>query len=58
MSSEFGRRAMEDMAFKDSSDNYYAVDVKTHNLDTDFNMHNLISVKNQRLENVILGLIQ
>ena len=42
---EFGRRAMEDMAFKDSDDNYYAVDVKTHNLDTDFNMPNLISVK-------------
>lgn len=45
VSSEFGRRAMEDMAFKDSSDNYYAVDVKTHNIDTDFNMPNLISVK-------------
>ena len=43
--SEFGRRAMEDMAFKDSKGNYYAVDVKTHNLDTDFNMPNLISVK-------------
>lgn len=41
---EFGRRAMEDMAFKDSDDNYYAVDVKTHNLDTDFNRPNLISV--------------
>lgn len=44
-SSEFGRRAMEDMAFKDSDGNYYAVDVKTHNIDTDFNMPNLISVK-------------
>ncbi|HBJ77005.1 MAG TPA: hypothetical protein DDY68_04175 [Porphyromonadaceae bacterium] len=45
VSSEFGRRAMEDMAFKDSNGNYYAVDVKTHNLDTEFNMPNLISVK-------------
>lgn len=45
VSAEFGRRAMEDMAFKDSSGNYYAVDVKTHNIDTDFNMPNLISVK-------------
>lgn len=45
VTSEFGRRAMEDMAFKDQNDNYYAVDVKTHNVDTDFNMPNLISVK-------------
>lgn len=45
VSSEFGRRAMEDMAFKDTNGNYYAVDVKTHNIDTDFNMPNLISVK-------------
>ena len=45
VSSEFGRRAMEDMAFIDSNGNYYAVDVKTHNIDTDFNMPNLISVK-------------
>ena len=29
VSSEFGRRSMEDMAFKDSFGNYYAVDVKT-----------------------------
>ncbi len=42
---EFGRRAMEDMAFKDSNNNYYAVDVKTHNIETAFNMPNLISVK-------------
>lgn len=42
---EFGRRAMEDIAFKDSKGNYYAVDVKTHNEDTMFNMPNLISVK-------------
>lgn len=45
ISSEFGRRAMEDMAFKDTNGYYYAVDVKTHNIDTDFNMPNLISVK-------------
>ncbi len=45
VTSEFGRRAMEDMAFKDPNGNYYAVDVKTHNIDTDFNMPNLISVK-------------
>ena len=42
---EFGRRAMEDIAFKDSIGNYYAIDVKTHNEDTMFNMPNLISVK-------------
>ena len=41
----FGRREMEDMAFEDCDGNYYAVDVKTHNLDTDFNMPNLTSVK-------------
>lgn len=44
VNAKFGRRAIEDMAFKDSDDNYYAVDVKTHNLDTDFNRPNLISV--------------
>ena len=42
---EFSKRAMEDMAFKDSRSNYYAVDVKTHNVDTQFNMPNLISVR-------------
>lgn len=42
---EFGRRAMEDIAFKDAQGNYYAIDVKTHNEDTMFNMPNLISVK-------------
>ena len=41
----FSKRAMEDMAFKDSRSNYYAVDVKTHNVDTQFNMPNLISVR-------------
>lgn len=42
---DFTRRSMEDIAFKDNNGNYYAVDVKTHNLDTQFNMPNLISVK-------------
>ena len=41
----FSRRSMEDMAFSDGQENYYAIDVKTHNLDTLFNMPNLISVK-------------
>jgi len=43
--SDFARRAMEDVAFYDSDGNYYAVDIKTHNLSTDFNMPNLISVE-------------
>ncbi len=43
--SDFTRRSMEDVAFEDKDGNYYAVDVKTHNLDTQFNMPNLISVK-------------
>ena len=41
----FSRRAMEDIAFEDNEGKYYAVDVKTHNLQTEFNMPNLISVK-------------
>lgn len=41
----FERRSMEDMAFYDIYDNYFAVDVKTHNEQTVFNMPNLISVK-------------
>ena len=36
---------MEDIAFEDNDGNYYAVDVKTHNLSTQFNMPNLISVR-------------
>lgn len=42
---DFSRRAMEDIAFHDHDGNYYAIDVKTHNTDTQFNMPNLISVK-------------
>lgn len=44
-SSNFARRAMEDVAFIDTDGNYYAIDIKTHNLSTDFNMPNLISVE-------------
>mgnify|MGYP003313519539 FL=1 len=43
--SDFSRRSMGDIAFEDNSGNYYAVDVKTHNLSTQFNMPNLISVR-------------
>ena len=41
----FARRAMADVAFTDSSDNYFVVDIKTHNKNTDFNMPNLTSVE-------------
>lgn len=44
-SEQFARKAMEDMAFEDADGCYYAVDVKTHRLGTNFNMPNLISVK-------------
>lgn len=43
--SDFERRSMEDMAFYDNENRYYAVDCKTHNLGTSFNMPNLISVR-------------
>ncbi len=43
--SDFTRRSMEDIAFEDKNGNYFAVDVKTHNEGTDFNMPNLISVR-------------
>lgn len=43
--SSFSRRSLEDFAFIDNEDNYYAVDCKTHNVDTVFNMPNLISVE-------------
>jgi hypothetical protein len=42
---DFERRSMEDMAFFDKNNQYYAVDCKTHNLSTLFNMPNLISVR-------------
>lgn len=44
-SSSFARRAMADIAFKDRAGLYYIVDVKTHRLDTKFNMPNLTSVE-------------
>ena len=44
-SSSFARRAMADLAFTDKDNFYYIVDVKTHRLDTKFNMPNLTSVK-------------
>jgi hypothetical protein len=44
-SSSFARRAMADLAFTDKDDFYYIVDVKTHRLDTKFNMPNLTSVE-------------
>lgn len=44
-SARFARRAMADFAFADRDDFYYVIDVKTHRLDTHFNMPNLTSVK-------------
>lgn len=38
-------RAMEDLSFYDAKGNYYAVDVKSHNLSRAFTMPNLISVR-------------
>ena len=43
-SASFARRAMADLAFKDSVNNYLVVDVKTHREGTAFNMPNLTSV--------------
>jgi hypothetical protein len=42
---EFARRAMADLAFNDAEGCYYVVDVKTHRLNSSFNMPNLISVE-------------
>lgn len=44
-STDFARRAMADLAFADQQDLYYLVDVKTHRLETKFNMPNLTSVE-------------
>jgi len=44
-SPSFARRAMADFAFTDKDGFYYVVDVKTHRLDTKFNMPNLTSVE-------------
>jgi len=43
--SHFNRRSMADLAFTDKSDFYHSVDIKTHRLDTVFNMPNLTSVE-------------
>jgi hypothetical protein len=43
-SASFARRAMADLAFKDTANNYCVVDVKTHREGTAFNMPNLTSV--------------
>lgn len=42
---EFARRAMADVAFWDKCGGYCVVDVKTHRVDTEFNMPALVSVK-------------
>lgn len=44
-SSQFSRPAMADLAFEDSDELYYFVDVKAHRLSTKFNMPNLTSVE-------------
>lgn len=44
-SRDFARRSMADLAFSDAEGFYYIVDVKTHRLDTSFNMPNLTSVE-------------
>jgi hypothetical protein len=44
-SRDFARRSMADLAFSDADGFYYIVDVKTHRLDTSFNMPNLTSVE-------------
>ena len=49
----FQRRSMEDMAFDDKNGYYYAIDAKTHNINTNFNMPNLISVR--RLANFYMN---
>lgn len=43
-SADFARRAMADVAFSDVDQNYYLIDIKTHNTSTHFNMPNLTSV--------------
>jgi hypothetical protein len=44
-SASFARRAMADIAFTDVDGFYYVVDVKTHRIDTRFNIPNLTSVE-------------
>jgi hypothetical protein len=42
---DFQRRAMADLAFEDIHGFYNLIDVKTHRVDTKFNMPNLVSVE-------------
>ena len=44
-SDAFARRAMADLAFYDNDNNYFIIDIKTHNRNTSFNMPNLTSVE-------------
>jgi len=44
-SDSFARRAMADLAFNDNDNNYFIIDIKTHNKNTSFNMPNLTSVE-------------
>ncbi len=44
-SADFARRAMADLAFTDQDNLSYIIDVKTHRLETKFNMPNLTSVR-------------
>ena len=44
-SASFARRAMADLAFTDKDGFYNVIDIKTHRLDTKFNMPNLTSVE-------------
>ena len=44
-SARFARRAMADLVFTDQQNLYYVVDVKTHRMETKFNMPNLTSVE-------------
>lgn len=44
-SQSFARRAMADVAFVDNENNYFCIDIKTHNQSTTFNMPNLTSVE-------------
>lgn len=41
----FARRAMADLALYDNDNNYFVIDIKTHNKCTSFNMPNLTSVE-------------
>lgn len=42
---DYKRKAMSDVSFKDMKNNFFSVDVKTRNEDTDFNMPNMTSVR-------------